>query len=83
MNLPDKDLINVVLSEHKVQAGLLTHLVEESANQNLRDDASNILNKTFCQQKEIFDLMMQKGWYKLENASSQDMMKAQQELSQA
>ncbi len=80
-NLTDKDITNVLLSEHKLAASSLTNLVLESTNQFLRNDVTNILTKTFQHQKQIYDLMTQKGWYQVQNASQQDISKAQQELS--
>lgn len=80
-NITDKDLANVLLGQHKLAASSLTNLVLESANQFLRNDATNILTRTFQHQKQIFDLMNQKGWYKVENANQQDITKAQQNVS--
>jgi spore coat protein F len=56
-------------------------LVLESNNQFLRTDAQNLLNRTFQHQKQIYDVMTQKGWYKVENANQQDVSKAQQNVS--
>ena len=79
-NFTDKEIAAVLLNEHKLYASSLTTLVLESNNQQLRNDANNILNKTFVHQKQIFDLMNQKGWYQVENATSQDIIKAQQDI---
>lgn len=80
-NMTDKDLINVILGEHKLGASALTNMILESNNQFLRNDATNILSKTFQHQKQIFDLMTQKGWYQVESASQQDVTKAQQQMN--
>ncbi len=80
-NLTDKDITNVLLDEHKLAASSLTNLVLESNNQFLRNDVTSILTKTFQHQKQIFDLMSQKGWYQVQNASQQDISKAQQEMT--
>jgi len=79
-NLTDKEILNVLLDEHKLSASSITTLVLESTNQFLRTDAANILNGTFQHQKKIFDLMNQKGWYKTQNASQQDITNAKQEV---
>lgn len=81
MKLTDKEITNVLLDEHKLAASSLTNLVLESNNQFLRNDVTSILTKTFQHQKQIFDLMSQKGWYQVQNASQQDISKAQQEVS--
>jgi Spore coat protein len=80
-NFGDKEITNVLLDECKLCASTLTNIILESSNQALRNDATNVLNKTFQHQKQIFDLMTQKGWYQVQNANQQDISKAQQEIS--
>lgn len=80
-NITDKEITNVLLDEHKLCASSLTNLILESSNQNLRNDASNVLNRTFQHQKQIFDIMTQKGWYQTQSASQQDITRAQQDVS--
>jgi spore coat protein F len=80
-NLGDKEIVTVLLDEHKLCASSLTNLVLESVNQNLRNDAANLLSRTFQHQKQLFDLMAQKGWYQTQNASQQDISKAQQDVN--
>lgn len=60
-NFSDKEITQTLLNEHKLCASSLTNLVLESSNQDLRNDATGILNRTFQHQKTIFDLMSQKG----------------------
>lgn len=81
VNISDKDVTNVILNQHKLEASSLTNLILESSNNSLRTDTTNILQRTFSHQKQIFDLMSQKGWYQVQNASQQDMMTAQQSIS--
>jgi spore coat protein F len=79
-NLTDKEVLNVLLDEHKLAASSLTNLIIESSNQLIRNDATNILTRTLQHQKQIFDLMSQKGWYQVQNANQQEISKAQQEM---
>ena len=79
-NLNDKDILNVLLSGHKLAATGYSTLVLESANQTLRNDVTNILEKTFKQQKNIFDVMSQKGWYPVESASTAEVANAKEQL---
>jgi len=81
MNITDREIANVLLNEHKLCASSLTNLILESSNQNLRNDAINLLNRTFQHQKQIFDIMAQKGWYQVQNANPQEISKAQQDVS--
>lgn len=80
-NFGDKEITTVLLDEHKLCASSLTNLILESSNQNLRNDAAGLLNRTFQHQKNIFDLMTQKGWYTTQTASQQDISNAKQEVS--
>ena len=80
-NLGDKEIATVLLDEHKFSAASLTNLILESSNQSLRNDAAGILNRTFLHQKQIYDLMTQKGWYSTQNASQQEINNARQEVS--
>ena len=77
----DKEITQTILNEHKFCASSLTNLVLESSNQNLRNDATALLNRTFQHQKTIYDLMSQKGWYTTQTASQQDINTAKQEAS--
>jgi spore coat protein F len=76
----DKEITQTLLNEHKLCASSLTNLVLESSNQALRDDVTCILNRTFQHQKNIFDLMSQKGWYTPQNATPQEINTAKQEV---
>lgn len=82
INLSDRDLADSILTQHKLEASSLTNLILESANNNLRNDCVDILKDSFNHQKQIFDLMSSKGWYKLQKASPQDITTAQQAISQ-
>lgn len=79
-NISDKEIMNVLLDEHKLSASSITNLILESSNQQLRNDASSILNRTFQHQKQIFDLLSQKGWYQTQNANQQELNQAKQEI---
>ena len=80
-NFSDKEITQTLLNEHKLCASSLTNFVLESSNQNLRNDIAGLLNKTFQHQKNIFDLMTQKGWYTTQTASQQEIDTAKQEVS--
>ncbi len=79
-NLTDKEIMASILGEHKLAASSLTNLILESVNPTVRNDAENILNKTFDAQKQVFDVMTQKGWYSVQNANQQEISSAQQKI---
>ncbi len=80
MKIGDKEIMQTLLNEHKLCASSLTNLVLESSNQTLRNDTAGILSRTFQHQKNIYDLMTQKGWYSVQQASPQDVNTAKQEV---
>ncbi len=80
-NLTDKEIMTSILGEHKLAASSLTNLILESASPMLRNDAKSILTKTFDAQKQVFDVMTQKGWYQVQNANHQEISTAQQKIS--
>ncbi len=79
-NLTDKEIMASILGEHKLAASSLTNLILESVNPTVRNDAENILTKTFDAQKQVFDVMTQKGWYSVQNANQQEISSAQQKI---
>lgn len=79
-NLTDKEIMASILNEHKLSASSLTNLVLESSSPMLRSDVENILSKTFNCQKQVFDMMSQKGWYPVQNANPQEISMAQQKV---
>jgi spore coat protein F len=81
MKFSDKEIAQTLLNEHKLFATSLTNLVLESSNQALRNDAAGLLSRTFQHQKNIFDLMSQKGWYTAQQANQQEISNAKQEVS--
>ncbi len=81
MNLNDKDIANIMLNQHKHEAASLTNFILECSNEQMRKDAQNALMQVFSHQKQIFDLMNQRGWYKIQPADPQQLSRAQQEIS--
>ncbi|MGE5577627.1 MAG: spore coat protein [Syntrophothermus sp.] len=75
--LSDKDLAERMLNNHKLAASHLTQLILEAANESLRHDYINILQKTFDHQKQLWDLMNKRGWYQVQAASQQEIARAQ------
>ena len=80
-NVGDKELVTILVNEHKLSASSMANLILESSDQSLRNDATNILTRTFQHQKQLFDLMSQKGWYATKAATQQDLSTAKQEVS--
>lgn len=78
----EKQLSTMLLNAHKLSASALTTLVLESSDMSIRQDAMQILNKTFEHQKMLWDYMSGKGFYQVEMAPPQDITRAQQQIQQ-
>jgi spore coat protein CotF len=77
----DRDILQLALNECKHLAESTNSYILEAANEQLRRDYMTVLGDIFNQQKQIFDVMQQKGFYNVENASTQQISKAQSKFS--
>ena len=71
----DKNLCLAVINQLKWSATCLTGKILECADEQLRQDYMQLLNRTFAEQKQAFDFAHQHGWY-------QPMMADQQMIGQ-
>lgn len=72
----DRDLINDILSYEKYLTGGYNTGLNEMQNPKLHQDVQNILNDVHGMQLQLFDLMFQKGWYKMKAADKQEISQA-------
>jgi spore coat protein CotF len=77
----DQDILQLALNESKHLAESINSYILEAANDQLRKDYMNVLGDVYSQQKQIFDVMQQKGFYNVENATAQQINKAQSKFS--
>lgn len=77
----DMEWMGILLYEHKLAASMLTTSVMESANPQVRQHFTSLLNQTLDHQKQIFDVMNQKGWYKVAPAPQDELSRIQQSFS--
>ena len=82
IGLSDRDLMQIMLNEHKLMTSSMTNCILECAHPQLRQECINILNKNFGHQKMIWEAMNQRGWYNVQMASPQDVQRMQQQFSQ-
>jgi spore coat protein CotF len=74
-DMNDRDFINDILSFQKyMTTGYNTGLFE-SQNPNLRQTVQTILNDVHASQHALFNLMFQKGWYKMKAVDTQEVSK--------
>lgn len=79
--LADSDLLKVALSTTKHMAESLNTFALEAQNDNLRRDYLTILGDVHSEGKQLFDLMQQKGYYSVKNATPQDIAQAKSTFS--
>ncbi|AEG60183.1 spore coat protein [Desulforamulus ruminis] len=59
----DKNLCMAMLNHLKWDAVCLTNKILECSDQSLRQDYINVLDRTFAEQKSLYDLANQHGWH--------------------
>ncbi|HBN81414.1 MAG: spore coat protein [Oscillospiraceae bacterium] len=77
-SIPEKDLMNDVLSSQKFITDTYNTFTNECATPNLRDEFMRILGEEHQIQAEVFDLMKQRGWYQTPAAEQQKVQQAKQ-----
>lgn len=79
--LTDRDIMQLILDQHKLSAKVLTDFVIESSTPALRHECQNALNNTLNHQRQIWETMHQRGWYQPQPANPQDVAMAQRSLT--
>ena len=74
----DRDFATDLLSMEKYMTASYNNALNEASHQGLYQDLLSIFNETQNEQREIFNLMFRKGWYKLEEADQQKMQQSYQ-----
>ena len=64
----ERDFINDILTTQKYFTNSYSVAINEMSHQSLFQDISNIANETQLMQRELYNMMFQKGWYGLEQA---------------
>ena len=77
----DRDILQLVLNESKHTAEALNTFILEATSEQLRRDYMTVLGDVYNQQKQVFDLMQQKGFYNVENATAQQISQAQSKFN--
>jgi spore coat protein CotF len=77
----DRDRINDILSYEKYLTSGYNTGLNEMQNPKLRQTVQQILNETHQLQFQMFDLMFQKGWYKMKAAEQQEIGQTHQQFA--
>lgn len=78
----DRDYLNDALSTCKYLTDSLNIAVREASHDQLHQEMMSILMETHQSAREFYNLMFQKGWYKLEAEEDQHLKQAHQQFSQ-
>jgi spore coat protein CotF len=71
----EKDMLTDVLTSIKSLAALYHNFSIEASNDLVFDIASDLREEMFDEQRDCFNLMCSKGWYKLESQSPSKISK--------
>jgi spore coat protein CotF len=77
----DRDFLNDGLSTCKYLTDSLNIAVREASHDQLQADMLQILVETHLSARELYNMMFQNGWYKLEAEEQQKLQQAQQQFS--
>lgn len=77
----EKEWAGTLLYLQKLEASMLCTAALEGAHEQVRNHASGLLNKCIQNQKNLYDIMNQKGWYKVEAAPQELFDNAQQKFT--
>lgn len=77
----DRDFVNDGLTTCKYLTDSLNVAVREASHQQLYKDMVQILNETHESCRQLYNLMFQLGWYKLEGEQQQKINQAYQQFS--
>ena len=77
----DRDFLNDGLATCKYLTDSLTDAVREASHEQLHADMLQILTETHQCARELYNVMFQNGWYKLEAEEQQKIQQAQQQFN--
>jgi spore coat protein CotF len=77
----DRDFVNDGLSTCKYITDSLNIAIREASHDQLHNDMVQILQETHQSARDLFNLMFQKGWYKLEAEEQQKLTQAYQQFN--
>lgn len=77
----DKDYLSVVLEGTKNLVNNYSYALNEMSNNTLCQEIDVLFKDTHAAQRDLFNLMFEKGWYSLEKAEDNKIMQKYNEYS--
>ncbi len=78
----DRDMMTDLLSTEKYLTASYCTFLNEASHQALYQDTLTIFNETQNAQRDLYNVMFRKGWYKLEAADQQKLQQSYQQHQQ-
>ncbi len=76
----ERDFINDLLTTEKYMTTSYTMALHEASHKGLYDDLMTIFTETQNSQRDLYNLMFQKGWYAIEAADQQKLQQSYQQF---
>ncbi len=76
----ERDFLNDILATEKYLTDNFNIFAREASHQKLHQDVLTMLSETHAAARNLFNLMFEKGWYKLTAAQQQDIQQASQQF---
>ena len=76
----ERDFLNDILATEKYLSDNFNIFAREASNQSLHREVMTILDETHATARTLFNLMFEKGWYKLTAADPQEIQKTTQQF---
>jgi spore coat protein CotF len=76
----ERDFTNDLLTTEKYMTDSYKTFLNEASHQSIYQDVLDIFTETQNEQRQLYNLMFQKGWYKLEPAEQQKLQQKYQQF---
>lgn len=76
----ERDFINDLLTTEKYMTTSYTMALHEASHKGLYEDLMSIFTETQNSQRDLYNLMFQKGWYAIEAADQQKLQQSYQQF---
>lgn len=76
----EQNVLQMALNDTKLMAASVNSYILEASDDQLRRDYMTVLGDIYSQQKQIFDIMEQKGYYQTKEATPQEISEAKQQF---
>lgn len=76
----EQNVLQMALNDTKLMASSVNSYILEASDEQLRRDYMTVLGDIYSQQKQIFDIMEQKGYYQTKEATPEEINEAKQQF---